>query len=54
MSQSRIIKNYQIMSKLHVLNTCQNQNSGDAKQDINLFSPNIPVPSQILSTTLRL
>ena len=54
MNQSRIIKNYQIMSKLRVPNTCQNPNSGDAKQDIHLFSPNLPVPSQILSPTLRL
>ena len=54
MNQSRIIKNYQIMSKLRVPNTCQNPNSGDAEQDIHLFLPNLPVPSQILSTTLRL
>ena len=44
MNQSRIIKNYQIGSKLHVLNTCQNPNPGDAKQEINLLSSDIPVP----------
>ena len=43
MNQARIIKNYQIVYKLHVLNTCQNPNPGDAKQEINLFSPEIPV-----------
>ena len=45
MNQSRIIKNYQILSKLRVLNTCQNPNPGDTKQEINLFSPDI-CPSQ--------
>ena len=45
MNQSRIIKNFQVVSQLHVLNTCQNQNPGDAKQEINLFLPNILVPS---------
>ena len=45
MNQSRIIKDYQIVSKLHVLNTCQNPNPGYAKQEINLFSPEIFVPS---------
>ena len=45
MNQSRIIKNYQIMSKLHVLNTCQNPNPGDAKQEVNLFLCDIPIPS---------
>ena len=42
MNQSRIIKNYQIVSKLRVLNTCQNQNPGDVKQEINLFLPASP------------
>ena len=45
MNQSRIIKNYQIVCKSRALNTCQNPNPGDAKQEINLFSPNIPIPS---------
>ena len=53
MNQSRLIKNYQIAFKLLVLNTCQNPNPGDAKQEKNLFLPSIPVPSKILSTTLR-
>ena len=33
------------MSKLRVLNTCQNPNPEDAQQGINLFWPDIPVPS---------
>ena len=41
MNQARIIKNDQIVSKLLVLNTCQNQNLGDVKQEINLFLPDI-------------
>ena len=45
MNQSRIIKNYQIVSKLRVLNTCQSPNPEDAKQDINLFLSDIPVLS---------
>ena len=45
MNQSRIIKNDQIVSKLRVLNTCQSQNPGDVKQEINLFLPDIPVSS---------
>ena len=45
MNQSRIIKNYQVVSKVHVLHTCQNPNPGDAKQEINLSSPHIPVLS---------
>ena len=45
MNESRIIKNYQIASKLCVLNNCQNPNPGDAKQEINLFSPDIPFSS---------
>ena len=45
MNQSRIIKDYQIASKLHVLNTCQNSNPVVAKQGINLFSPDILVLS---------
>ena len=44
MNQSRVIKNYQIVSKLHVLNTCQNPNPADVKQEINVFSFIIPVP----------
>ena len=39
------IKNNQIVSKLRVLNTCQNPNPEDAQQGINLFWPDIPVPS---------
>ena len=45
MNQSGIIKNNQILSKLRVLNTCQNPNPGDAKQEINLFSPDMSVTS---------
>ena len=45
MYESRIIENYQIMFKLHALNTCQNPNPGDAKHEINLFSPDIPRPN---------
>ena len=45
MNQSRIIKNDQIVSILRVLNTCQNPNPADALQEINLFPPDIPVPS---------
>ena len=39
MNQSRIIQNYQIVSIL------QNPDPGDAKQEINLLSPDISVPS---------
>ena len=38
------MKNFQIVSKLRVLNTCQNPNPGDAQQGVNIFSPDIPVP----------
>ena len=34
------------MSKLRVLNTCQNPNPGDVQQGINLLLPNIPIQSQ--------
>ena len=45
MNQSRLIKDYQIVPKFHALNTCQNPNPGYVKQEINLFSPDISVPS---------
>ena len=47
MNESRIIKNHQIVSKVPVLNTCQNPNPGDVKLEINLFSPDIPVPNYL-------